>query len=75
VEGYREYARNRVNCLLAPRDDLEQSLENVKSIVLHPDIACSTSEAGIETAKQFSWEKTAGRVRKTYSSIVREMGN
>jgi len=75
LEGYREYARSGVNCLLAARNDFEQFLDNAKSIVLHPDVLRDVSEAGIETAKQFSWEKTAGRVRKTYSSIVREMGN
>lgn len=75
LEGYKEYAQNGVNCLLAARDDFEQLVENVKSIVLHPDIARSMSAAGIETARQFSWQKTAERVRETYSSVAREMGN
>jgi glycosyltransferase involved in cell wall biosynthesis len=70
LEGYRECTQNGVNCLLAPRDDFEQSFENVKSIVIHPEIARNTSEAGIETAKQFSWEKITRRLRSAYLPVV-----
>lgn len=70
LEAYREYARTGVNCLLAARYDFERFLENVKSLILDFDIARGVSEAGIETAKEFSWEKMAERVRHTYSSVV-----
>lgn len=70
LEGYKEYARSGVNCLLAARYDFQEFLENVKSLILDPYIARGVSEAGIETAKEFSWKRMTERVRHTYSSVV-----
>jgi len=70
LEGYREYARNQANCLLAAPNDFQRFLDNVKSVVLRPDIARDLSEAGIETAKRFGWREMAERVRQIYSSVV-----
>ena len=71
LESYQEYARKGVNCLLAACRDFEELLENVKDVLLHPDFARDISEAGIETARQFSWKRIAEEVRGIYSSIIR----
>lgn len=71
LESYEEYAKNGVNCLLSTCFDFEDLLDNVKSVLLDPDIARDISERGIETAKQFSWKKMAEETRDIYSSLVR----
>jgi glycosyltransferase involved in cell wall biosynthesis len=71
LESYQEYARSGVNCLLTARYDFQGFVENVRNVLLHPDIARDMSEAGIETARQFSWKKMAEEVRGIYSSIIR----
>jgi glycosyltransferase involved in cell wall biosynthesis len=73
LEGYREYARNRVNCLLAARYDFEGFLENVKSLILDPGMARGVSEAGIETAREFSWKKMTEKVRSTYEATLQAL--
>jgi len=70
LEGYREYARDGQNCLLAPRYDFGQLLNRAARILSDPPTANRISRSGIETARQFDWEKTAEKVRNVYSSIL-----
>ena len=70
LERCKEYARNKVNCLLAARYDFERFLQNVKSLILDPDIARGVSEIGIETAREFSWKKMIEKVRSIYLSMA-----
>jgi glycosyltransferase involved in cell wall biosynthesis len=70
LEAYREYAKHKRNCLLAPLHDFEQLANNVKEIILDPAIAGQISGNGTDTAKQFGWDKTAQRMRTIYSSLA-----
>jgi glycosyltransferase involved in cell wall biosynthesis len=70
LEAYREYAKHKRNCLLAPLRDFEQLANNVKETILDPAIAGHISGNGTETAKQFGWDKTAQRMRMIYSSLA-----
>jgi glycosyltransferase involved in cell wall biosynthesis len=70
LEAYREYARDEQNCLLAPGYDFEQLLDRAARILSDPVTTNQISRSGIETARQFGWDKTAEKVRSVYSSIA-----
>lgn len=70
LESYREYARDRVNCLLARPYDFEEFTDNVKRIIVDETVANGISRMGIETASQFGWAKMAQRIRDIYLSVA-----
>jgi glycosyltransferase involved in cell wall biosynthesis len=70
LEAYREYARDGQNCLLVPRHDFGQLLDRTVQILSDHRMANQISRNGIETARQFGWDKAAEKIRSVYSSLT-----
>jgi len=70
LEGYREYARDRVNCMLARPGDLEGLVYNVSNLIRNPDNAREISTNGIETARGFDWHRVTEKARAVYRLVA-----
>jgi glycosyltransferase involved in cell wall biosynthesis len=70
LAAHREYARNKVNCMLARPGDFEQLVHNVSNLITGPDFAREISRNGIETARGFDWRRVTEKVRAVYRLVA-----
>jgi glycosyltransferase involved in cell wall biosynthesis len=70
LEAYREYARDKVNCMLARPGHFEELVHNVSNLMTSPDNAREISRNGIETARGFDWRRVTEKVRAVYRLVA-----
>lgn len=56
-EGAKEYAINGINSLTVPVKDWKNLREKVAYLMMNNDVRMKLANKGIETARNFSWEK------------------
>ncbi len=60
--GVKEYAKDEENCLMfEPKNEI-QLKERLIELINNRDLQEKLSQNGIETAKNFSWEKSSGQI-------------
>ncbi len=57
-DGVREFAKHEVNALLSPPKDVEALTKNLLRLLEDDNLRIRLAEAGIETIKQFTWERS-----------------
>lgn len=67
--GSREYARDGENCLIVPVGDGTKLAENILELLKNPKQRAGLEKAGIETAKNYDWQKSAEAFKKYIENI------
>ena len=62
VAGLIEYGLHEKNCLMVEVNDIGGMVENVKKIIDNEDLRKRIQKGGIETAKEYTWDKSAKRL-------------
>jgi len=59
--GNRDYVNNGYNCLLTPTGDVEKISKTSLRLLTNSDLADRLVRGGLETSKQFKWDKVVER--------------
>jgi glycosyltransferase involved in cell wall biosynthesis len=57
--GVNEYAKPNKNCLMYEPKNITELKEKLLLLIYNPDLRKKLSQNGLETAKEFSWGKSA----------------
>jgi glycosyltransferase involved in cell wall biosynthesis len=68
--GNRDYAVNSYNCLLAPPEDVEELTNASLRVLTSSNLVERLIRGGLETAKQFTWDKVVERVEEHFISVL-----
>lgn len=63
--GAREYARDGENCLVVPIKNSQKTAESVKLLLQNSELRECFEKAGIDTAKNYDWEKSIEKFKET----------
>jgi len=64
-KGNRDYARDNFNSLVVPPGDLKATADAVVKILLDDKLRERLIEGGLETAKQWTWDKVVDKFEET----------
>ena len=69
LKAYEEFARHD-NCLLAPEGDVDALAKHMLTLATNPAKWKKMSEAGRETAKDFSWTSVSKKIEAVYKELA-----
>lgn len=69
--GVSEYARDEQNCLMTEPGDVKGIVERITRLLTDEDLYQRLQLAGIETAKQYSWNTILTDIVRFYEQIAR----
>ena len=67
-DGNAEYLRNRQNCLVYERGDLEAGVAAIEEIARDSSLRATLYEEGLRTAQERSWERISTSIVDAYES-------
>lgn len=67
--GNRDYAKNRENCLVVPPSDIKQLAQALFYLLTHPHERQRLALAGLRTAQEWTWSKSAERLETFLLSL------
>jgi glycosyltransferase involved in cell wall biosynthesis len=68
--GIREYAVNEYNALLTPIGDPHKLAEAIEKLLTDESLAEKLRKNGLETAKQYTWDKVVDKVENIFKSAL-----
>lgn len=69
-KGNRDYAKEGYNCLLANPEDKAQLRKHVLDALKNNELRNQLVQGGMETAKEFTWTKTANRFETAFEESL-----
>ncbi len=73
IHGYKGVVRRDREALLTPPRDAKAIAAAVASLLRDPARAAAMSEAGLQRAEQFSWERVTAKVDDYYGFVIRRL--
>lgn len=64
--GNRDFCIDGVNCLIVEQGDIEGTSRAISTLLLDPELRSKLSQAGVETARRYSWNRVAQETAETY---------
>lgn len=68
--GNRDFCIDEVNCLMVEQGDIENTAKAIERLMSDPKLRARLSQAGIETAKRYSWNRVARETQQMYRQFA-----
>ena len=65
-EGNREYLKDRENCLFYKLGDINEAVENIKTLISDKQLQENLFKNGLETAKKRDWKNLRNQIIHLY---------
>lgn len=66
VNGHTEFGVDGVNALMSPAQNPELLAENIKKLLADPDLRSQLARNGVETMREFSWERSTDAIEQYF---------
>lgn len=68
--GNRDFCIDEVNCLMVEQGDIEGTAKAIERLMNDSELRERLSQAGIETAKRYSWDRVARETQQMYRQFA-----
>lgn len=69
--GINDFCKNNYNCLIIEKQNIEDIIEKLNTLIYNSDLRKQLSANAIESSKKFSWESIICNLDKYYKELVK----
>lgn len=69
--GINDFCKNNYNCLIVEKQNIEDIIEKLNTLIYNSDLRKQLSKNAIESSRKFSWESIISNLDKYYKELVK----